>query len=117
MLSLAKIALGVSTVLRETKCFLTPMSIKAAFSWLSAKIAQLQIKNSEKKNYMCIFPIIVIMKLRKNMQHTHASCGFRRMLASQVLNSGDNATLSCFQIVFCLGNSVSEAPLQRPRPS
>lgn len=49
MLSLAKIALGVSTVLRETRCFLTPMSIKAAFSWLSAKIAQLQIKNSEKK--------------------------------------------------------------------
>lgn len=38
------------------------------------------------------------------MQHTHANCGFRRMLASQVLMSGDNATLSCFQIIFWLGN-------------
>lgn len=50
------------------------------------------------------------------MQHTHVNCGFKRMLASQVLMSGDNAALSYFQIIFCLGNLVSQFALKRSRP-
>lgn len=34
----------------------------------------------------------------------------------QVLMSGDNATLSCFQIIFWLGNLVLESVLKRSRP-
>lgn len=105
----------MSTVLTESKCFLTALSKKVAFSWPSTKIAQLQMKNSEKSYHMCIFPITADNKTKeKNVAHTN--CGFRRMLASQVLMSGDNTTLSCFQIVFCLGNFVSESPLKTPRP-
>lgn len=74
MLSLAKTALRVSTVLREPKCFLTPMSIKAAFSWPNAKISQLQIKNSEKIYHMCIFPITVDNKTEeKNASATYTT--------------------------------------------
>lgn len=71
MLSLAKIALGVSTVLREPKCFLTPMSIKAAFSGPSAKTSQLQIRNPEKSYHMGILPITVDNKTEeKDAAHT-----------------------------------------------
>lgn len=74
MLSFAKTALGLSAVLGESTCFLTPMSIKAAFSCPSAKISQLQIKNSEKNYHMCIFPITVDNKTEeKNASATYAT--------------------------------------------
>lgn len=104
--------MAMSTVLMD---FLTSMSKKVAFSWPSTKIAQLQVKNPEKSYCVYIFPITADNKT-KGKNGAHTNCGFRRMLASQVLMSGDNATLSCLQIVFCLGNFVSESSLKRPRP-